>query len=65
VFLEELKPKNVEDKRLPGPCMEDTREDVLTEINAWIDDLDKPTFSGSRRMRTSARAANSSLQQAG
>jgi hypothetical protein len=44
VFLHELKPKDVKDKRLPDPCMEGTREDVFAEIDAWIDDLDAPNI---------------------
>jgi hypothetical protein len=44
MFLHELKPKNVEDKRLPDPCMEGTREDIFIEIDAWIDDVDKPNI---------------------
>jgi hypothetical protein len=44
VFLHKLELKNVEDKRLPGPCMEGTREDIFTEIDAWIDDLDGPNI---------------------
>jgi hypothetical protein len=44
MFIDELKPKNVEDKRLPSPCMEGTREDVFKQIDVWIDALELPNI---------------------
>ncbi|KIM26984.1 hypothetical protein M408DRAFT_72023, partial [Serendipita vermifera MAFF 305830] len=43
-IIAKLKPANLEYGLQAAECMEGTRQDILAEINSWLDDIDAPNI---------------------
>ncbi|PVF91181.1 WD40 repeat-like protein, partial [Serendipita vermifera] len=43
-ILRKIEPKDLDNSCPHEPCMEGTRQDILEQINMWVDDLDAPNI---------------------